>query len=242
MKISRISSAEPITDPGVPCTPLRTRLVLALLKVLRPVWAHGTAAAAACLAAALPHAAWAGPATLTDRTPQYHAPVVRESSEYYDVQGKTVAEVRSALRLMRSRAPLPVGNSYDASTRWDVQWRYDLERSDGSCSVKDFQATVDIAFRYPRLVRESAPAEVLAAWDRYMENLVHHETLHRDLAVAAAADLSRASSALPPAVTCEELDYAIHALGQAFMKKLYLDETAYDRLTGHGATQGAALP
>jgi len=153
-----------------------------------------------------------------------------------------VAEIRTALRLMRSGGPLPVGNSYDASTRWDVQWHYDLERSNETCSVKDFQATVDISFRYPRLVRENVPAEVLAAWDSYRENLVRHETVHRDLAVAAAADLSRASSALPPAATCEELDYAVHALGQAFMKKLYLDETAYDRLTGHGATQGAALP
>ncbi len=69
-----------------------------------------------------------------------------------------------------------------------------------------------------------------------------HERGHRDLAVAAAEELSRAVGELPPARTCADLDKEVQDLSRLKMKSLNEDEKAYDLYTDHGKKQGAVFP
>ncbi len=69
-----------------------------------------------------------------------------------------------------------------------------------------------------------------------------HEKGHRDLAVAAAEDLTRAVADLSKAGTCTELDRKVHDLCRARMDRLLVEQRDYDTATHHGASQGAVFP
>jgi predicted secreted Zn-dependent protease len=169
------------------------------------------------------------------------APRVRETYDTYNVHGTSIPELRAGLS--RNGVRMNNGDIYDALTSWDVKWEYDYDRSHGGCSVDDFRAVVDVTIRYPRWIsNDGAPAPLVDAWNDYLHSLIQHEQGHRDIAVAAADGLIRAATALPPAATCADLDRAVEALGRSFMKRLALEQQAYDAETSHGAMQGADLP
>jgi predicted secreted Zn-dependent protease len=168
-------------------------------------------------------------------------PLVRETYDTYDVQGASLPELRAGLR--QSGIRMKDGSTYDALTSWAVRWEYDYESSSAGCTVDDFRVYVDVTIRYPRWVSDDeAPAPLADAWDSYLHSLIRHEQGHRDLAVAAADAMTRSISKLPPAATCSELDRSVDALGRSFMKRLSLEQLAYDADTDHGAAQGAVLP
>jgi len=169
------------------------------------------------------------------------APRVRETYVTYNVHGTSIPELRAGLS--RNGVRMNNGDIYDALTSWNVKWEYDYDRSLDGCSVDDFRTVVDVTIRYPRWVsNDNAPAPLADAWDAYLRNLIQHEQVHRDIAVAAADRLIRAATALPLATTCADLDRAVNALGRSFMKQLTLDQQAYDAETNHGVMQGAVLP
>jgi predicted secreted Zn-dependent protease len=88
---------------------------------------------------------------------------------------------------------------------------------------------------------DDAPDRLVEKWDGYLQNLIKHEEGHRDMAVEASAEFTRAVAALPPAPTCDELDHNVRTLSRAIMKKLNADQKEYDACTCHGATQGAVF-
>jgi predicted secreted Zn-dependent protease len=174
--------------------------------------------------------------------PRPSAPIVREIYDTYDVRGTSIPELRSGLR--RHGIRMNDGKTYDALTSWDIRWEYDYDRPPGSCSVDNFRAFVNVTILYPRWVADENDDPVLLSdtWDAYLHSLIRHEQGHRDIAVATADGLIRAVTALPPAATCADLDRAVAALARSFMKRLNLDQQAYDAETGHGTMQGAVLP
>ena len=169
------------------------------------------------------------------------APVVTEKYEYYDVCGCNEEELQCDIK--KKCIHWSDGKKYDAVTSWDMKWDYGYDRDAQACAVDSFKVTVEILFRYPRWVRtrETSP-QLVEKWDRYMKNLMTHESGHRDLAVEAAAKLSSAVAALTPPSTCVELDRRVRALYRARMAKLNEDQKAYDATTNHGVTQGALFP
>jgi predicted secreted Zn-dependent protease len=169
------------------------------------------------------------------------APVVTEKYEYYEVKGGSEAELRCDMNSNSCR--WDDGKKYDSVTTWHIKWDYDYERTAQSCSATTFKATVDVTFRYPKWARaDGAPLPLAAKWDSYMKKLTEHENGHRDLAVRAAAELSRSVADLPPSSSCAELDRQVRELCRVRMKKLNDDEKAYDTITHHGLTQGAIFP
>ncbi len=163
------------------------------------------------------------------------APAVAEKYEYYEIRGNSEKELRG--QMCRK------GEKYDSVTSWNWRLSYRYDRAPGACAVDSFQVLLEIKYRYPKWMRTGNAAQTLIdKWDRYMKNLVTHENGHRDLAVEAAAGLTRAVAALPPARTCAELDRALRALGHERMEKLNADEKEYDETNRHGKTQGAVFP
>lgn len=168
-------------------------------------------------------------------------PSVKETYEYYEIRGNSEDQLRS--EMCRNGCKWKDGKIYDSVTDWHVKWDYDYDSAPRTCSADSFTVSVDITFRYPKWARtDDVPGPLAAKWDNYMKSLVEHETGHRDMAVKAAAELSRAVAGLPPAPTCAELDRAVRSLCHERLKKLNADAKEYDETTRHGSVQGAVFP
>jgi predicted secreted Zn-dependent protease len=168
-------------------------------------------------------------------------PVVNEKTEYYEVSGGCEKDVQSELRVKCIK--WTDGKKYDSVTNWKVKWDYGHSRAPQTCSTESFVVTVDIVYRLPKWVQAGEVSRTLVdKWDRYMEKLMMHEKGHRDKAVAAAVELTRAVAELPPAPTCAELDRAINTLFRTRLDKLIKQQKAYDADTNHGILQGAVFP
>jgi predicted secreted Zn-dependent protease len=167
-------------------------------------------------------------------------PTVKETYEYYEIKGDCENDLQSQLRQHGTR--WSDGKTYDSVTSWHVTWDYGYDRTADACSADSFKATVEITYRYPRWVGVGdAPGRLVEKWDGYLQNLIKHEEGHRDMAVEASTEFTRAVAALPPAPTCAELDHNVRTLSRAIMKKLNADQKEYDIATCHGATQGAVF-
>jgi predicted secreted Zn-dependent protease len=169
------------------------------------------------------------------------APLVTERYEYYDIHGSCENDLLRELK--QKGIAWGDGKKYESVTSWHVKWNYGYTADAQTCSADSYQVTVDIVFRYPKWTpMENAPRSLADKWDNYMKHLIVHENEHRDMALAAAAELSHAVSEIPPAKTCTELDRVVRNLSRARMNKLNDDERHYDEATNHGATQGAIFP
>ena len=165
---------------------------------------------------------------------------VKETEEYYVITGNSEKDLQQAMR--ENGVRLKDGNVYDSFTRWDLQWDYDYDRSFRNCSANAFAVTAQVTIRYPKWAKsDDAPPSLVAKWEAYLRNLILHESVHRDMVLKAAADLSPAVANLAPADTCDALDRNIQTLVRMRMQRLREDGAVYDRATGHGLTQGAVL-
>ncbi len=168
-------------------------------------------------------------------------PVVSEKYEYYEVCGCCEKDLTSDLK--RKCIPWNDGKKYDSITNWKLKWDYGRTRSSTACTTDSFTVTVDITFHVPKWISAGdAPQPLVAKWDNYLEKLMMHEKGHRDRAVEAADELTRAVAVLPPARTCDELDREVHSLGLEQRNKLLQDQKDYDETSRHGAGQGAVFP
>ncbi|HYA86826.1 MAG TPA: DUF922 domain-containing protein [Nitrospirota bacterium] len=169
------------------------------------------------------------------------SPVVTEKYEYYEVQGDSISTLRCDMDHNSCR--WDDGKRYDSITSWRVKWDYGHDRAPQSCAAVAFKASVEVVFRYPKWVHDDGVSQALVAkWNTYMKNLTVHENGHRDMAVEAVAELSRAVADLAPAQNCSDLDREVRVLCRLKLKKLNEDEKAYDVSTKHGLTQGAIFP
>ncbi len=165
-------------------------------------------------------------------------PVVSETYEYYNVQGGCEKDLLCQMK--QKGITWNDGKKYESVTSWHLKWAYGYDRMPQACTPDSFLVTVEIVTRLPRWMRTGdVPPSLEDKWESYMKHLVAHETGHRDMAVDAAAELSREVAALPPSPSCADLDRQIQTLCRVRMKKLNDDEKQYDSDTKHGYTQGA---
>lgn len=212
----------------------RITILILILVVLLVVIALPAAAADLLELALIEH----GAMPLRSREPL--PPRLSETFEYYDVQGQCSDDLRRQLR--QNGIPWSDGKKYDSVTEWEVRWDYGYAHGQHSCSVDAFSVTVDIRYRYPRWQHGAdAPAALVKKWDAYMRNLVDHETLHRYQVEERVLELNQAVAALPPAVSCADLDVMVRNLCRDKMKELRQDQERYDLFSGHGAAQGAVF-
>jgi predicted secreted Zn-dependent protease len=168
------------------------------------------------------------------------SPVVTEQYEYYEIRGDNEKELRN--QLSRNGCMFNDGKKYDALTTWRMKLDYGYRCTGQACTADSVKVSVTINMRYPKWVRSNdVPRQLVDKWDNYITNLVTHENKHRDIAVDAATELSKAVAALPPAPSCSALDLEVRALSRRLMEKLNTDEKRLDETTSHGKTDGAVL-
>jgi predicted secreted Zn-dependent protease len=175
-------------------------------------------------------------------TPVRAEPKVIESVHYYDVTGATAREVRASLN---REGPIS-GNDdkrYDAVCRWNVAWKFQYRRGNGSCGIESATTEVKITITFPRLkTDETTSASLVKAFASYSEKLMVHEKGHAQNAIDTAQKIEAGILALRPEPTCDAMRTAANALGQTFIKAANQADIDYDRRTQHGATQGARFP
>lgn len=230
---------------------MSTRLCASLLLSLTLSWGCFVAPAQSPHTGPIPHAQRsAGPPGSTAPAPP-NAPLPSRSTSdkvtiavtenQYDIRGLYAADLRHE---MNQLGPLDrEGVRHDAYTGWFIDWKYPYAQTTSGCSTGPVRVTVSVTYTMPRW---NAPPHASVAlrkrWAQYTENLRTHEDVHRDIGVHAGEEIKRRMEALPPKTTCGALEVAADAVGKRLLEKYRLMERAYDRDTGHGATQGASFP
>ncbi len=151
----------------------------------------------------------------------------------YLVEGDDALAVR---RSIDARRPTDAhdGTRVDAVSSWDMRWSWPRTRG-GGCDLRRATIRYTATVRLPRLAATArlTPAE-RTAWDRYLAALMVHEAGH----VAYTYDRRSDVLAAIRSATCATADRA----ASTALAAIDAYHIAYDRETGHGATQGASFP
>lgn len=152
---------------------------------------------------------------------------------YYPVDGTDAASVRRSIDANRP-TDAHDGLRVDALSAWDTRWTW--PRGPGAkCDLRAAAIRYTATVRMPQL----APTVRLtvterADWDRYIAALARHEAVH----VRYGHDHRDDILAAIRGATCSSADSA----ARAALARLDAYHIAYDRETGHGASQGASFP
>jgi predicted secreted Zn-dependent protease len=163
--------------------------------------------------------------------------VERWSTNYYSVTGATLVEIRQSLQQNR---PWKEKSSVDASTRWQVHWRYNVFTASDRCRVQSFSTETIITM--PRWIAPTNTSQNLRdMWISYIKALGGHEEGHGQIAIAAAAEMRKRVNALPAEPSCDSLKARIEETCRRSVDDYKDRDKDYDERTDHGATQGARL-
>ena len=154
-------------------------------------------------------------------------------AQYYEVSGRSVAEIRAAINRVRPRDPND-GQAVDAVNRWYISWRWPGDGR-GGCVLARTELRFTATLRMPRLVNLArTPRAVVVRWNNYIAALERHEAGHLRHAYDNMGSVLRAIRA----GNCASANEA----GRAAVRVLARWDVDYDRQTRHGFTQGAHFP
>jgi predicted secreted Zn-dependent protease len=159
--------------------------------------------------------------------PAFAEPVVNVKTEYYEVHGANMKEVRRSMDEERSRmADKFVGRDAFTDYKISAKWGNPL------------LVTLDLSFIVPKWVEcAQAPKGLQEKWQHYMKMLQVHEDGHRKI----AEDLARAIEKLGIAAggkSGEKLIQDITNIYAEYDKKQF----EYNRKTQDGRNQGVHFP
>jgi predicted secreted Zn-dependent protease len=149
----------------------------------------------------------------------------------YPVSGRTRRGVRAAMQA--DRPSDLTGQRHDAV----VQWRYSFQMHGGrgGCQPERSEVLLAAIVVLPDLVEpERLNRSDRTAWNAYFERLVAHETNHLRIAELGARRLQEVMRAAP---NCETANAAARAENDAIAEA----SAEYDRVTGHGRTEGVVF-
>jgi predicted secreted Zn-dependent protease len=170
---------------------------------------------------------------------KYPADVLgRTTVEYYDVHGRTAAELHADMRRL---GPKIADSSFVGETRSPMRWTWKTESGGGAfCSIKDVKITVTSAILLPRWTPPAdAEAGLPAEWERFVAALETHEAGHKEIAAKTAHDIAQQLKGL--STSCSLINTRASDLGRETLDRGNAQQKAYDYETRHGATQGTSF-
>lgn len=186
----------------------------------------------------------------TAYTPVQSAPVSTASpgfkhvalpTQYYSVNGYTVAQIRQQLNTCSSA--LFGGVRYDAATHWytNAAWSW-IVLPNGLCDMGAVAVSTHTSQLMPRWNETAAAgADVSNRWKTYMTNLALHEKGHVDSAVQRSQKIHKDILDAPP-TNCATINQSAQNTLATGIEAMRQAEINYDIQTQHGATQGAIFP
>lgn len=159
---------------------------------------------------------------------------------YYQVAGRTAADVRAAMNRVRPTGA--GGGRFDAWTTWDIKWRYRYNPAPAGCAVTSFDATLTTAMTLPKWTDyAAAPAALQRQWSASYAALLVHERGHIRIGELAVGAI-RAAGPRITASKCSEIGALIDKKGNELLAEYKRKEVQYDVETNHGVKQGAKFP
>jgi predicted secreted Zn-dependent protease len=164
-----------------------------------------------------------------------------ETIKHYEVRGVTLDGLRNEV-FSRGPADAKKRQRFAGWTDWEIRWRFEYEESPRSCRLQDVSTEAHVVYTLPLWVdRAKASNTLQEAWDRFSNALTEHEKGHGQIAYKLAKRIEDEMRTIPAQPTCAELERRINDLGSRMIDE-DSEQEAYDRVTGHGETQGAAFP
>ncbi|KQX20122.1 MULTISPECIES: DUF922 domain-containing protein [unclassified Sphingomonas] len=147
--------------------------------------------------------------------------------QYYDVEGRTPAEIYQS---MRARAPQTDDGDGVARTAWHIRAGWRQSRRGDDCEVADPMTSLSITVVLPRLATtEGVTPEALDYWERTMRGLEIHEAGHARIAIDHRRDFVTAAA--------EASCGSIKDVARRTQERIEEIQEDYDRRTRHGITQ-----
>ena len=169
-------------------------------------------------------------------TVSHAEPEVTTETNYYDIQGRTVEELRNQMRQKSHHS------DGFAHTDWNIRWNYVSESVSGGYRISDLHVTMSVLYNYPRWTDEgSAPWGVQGQWKKFMKALEAHEKGHGEIAMQAVHAVEKSLASLPPVADGRQLNWKAQAAAQQTLSEYQRKEIDYDRTTEHGMKRGAVL-
>lgn len=162
----------------------------------------------------------------------------RTSVSYYDVHGRTLAELRADMRRL---GPKIDGGSFVGETRSPMTWSWRTESvASGACSMRDVRVTVNAQILLPRWTPPSdADSTLVAEWKRFIGALETHESGHKDISTRAGRDLKDQLRALSG--SCSLMGMRANDIARQIVDRANAQQKQYDAETRHGLTQGTGF-
>jgi len=169
----------------------------------------------------------------------YPAGVIgRTSVIYYDVHGRTFAELRADMRRL---GPKIADSSFVGETRSPMRWNWRTESiGASSCAIREVTLTVNAEITLPRWTPPADTEPGLAAeWTRFIAALETHEAGHKDISARAGRDIVERLRGLWG--LCSVISTRANDLAREIVDRSAAEQKAYDAATRHGLTQGTAF-
>jgi predicted secreted Zn-dependent protease len=157
---------------------------------------------------------------------------------YYDVQGRTLDELRSSMHLL---GPKVAGTSFVGETRSPMRWNWRFESTGASsCSIREVTVSVEAEVTLPRWnPPPDAEPGLVAEWKRFLFALEMHEAGHKDISAKAGRDIVNSLRGMTG--LCSELNLRANEIARTIVDKASEEQRAYDVATRHGLTQGTSF-
>ena len=162
----------------------------------------------------------------------------RTSVTYYDVQGRTYAELRAGMRRL---GPNVNGRSFVGETRSPMSWSWRTESTTGgSCTLRDIRMRVNAQILLPRWTPPTdADSNVVTEWKRFIAALEAHEAGHKDISARAGRDLKDGLRGLTG--PCSQVSMRANDIARRIIDAASQAQKRYDAETRHGLTQGTSF-
>ncbi len=167
-------------------------------------------------------------------------PAVSVKTTTYKVQGNSVSDLRT--RMMQDGPVDEQKRHHPGYTTWRVTWTFGCDVAGGDARLERVNVRVDVKYTLPEWQKPGdADPGLVAKWQDYMAALRKHEDGHRDIGLRAGRRILELLQQSPAAESCPAAGRAANEAGQKILQSSRDEELEYDRVTRHGATQGAVL-
>ena len=164
-----------------------------------------------------------------------------ESTEYkyYEISPRSPYEIK--LELMR-RSPIRAGSgSFNGHTDWYINWNFHSAPGPYGCQLIDSRTKVHVVHILPALSEYVTDKQTIEVFNRFNAALTQHELNHGSNGLAAAREMDKAFSEIPPQPNCRMLSRMVDSIGNSVVQKYTQKDNEYDRLTNNGESEGAVI-
>ncbi len=156
--------------------------------------------------------------------------IVRKSTRYFAIQGKTAAELDHQLETKGPHTG-PSGTRHPGATKIRFGGTMNYIKKPNSCAIGNIKVTVAITIIMPSWRdRNRANQELRLIWDTLAADIKRHEERHAEIAVQHARDLDKRLKALSPTTDCDTMAQKVSELTDEVTREHDADQMRFDRI------------